>query len=302
MIFDLSFIVVNPLVELAIALAGRNMGTLNGGYLLVGVAAVFALLSVASVVCYCRLPRNHRRDEAGALRLGMICSDVCSGFRIVFSSVPLLSRLTFLGLETALEDALVAVVLPQLVLHSDLYLSKSTSTMGNVVVVGIVAFGKVGGVLAGVWVKGWEPPETRGRGWMWLFVSVFFSCSFIVLLPLSVQFLTSYPMVAPVLPFVASIGFLFFSTGPKIGFQTLLQNMVAAEQAPQVFGFVAFAVTAMDGLVILAISSIFAVQCPDKSGEQCAHENLVVALWIVAGIYVVHGILEILVGPCLILN
>lgn len=174
--------------------------------------------------------------------------------------------------------------------------------MGNVVVVGIVAIGKIGGVLAGVWVKGWEPPETRGRGWMWLFVSVFLSCSFIVLLPVSVQALPSAPIVARVLPFVASLGFLFFSTGPKIGFQTLLQNMVAAEQAPQVFGFVAFAVTAMDGIVIVVISSIFAVQCPDTSGEQCSHENLLVALWIVAGIYVLHGVLEILAGPCLILN
>jgi hypothetical protein len=302
MVFDMSFIVVNPMVAFAIALVGNQVDSVNGGYLLVGVATVFALLSVASVVCYCRLPRNNRVEEDGAIRLGMICSDVCSGFRIVFSSVPLLARLTFLGLETALEDALVAVVLPQLVLHSDLFLSNSTSTWGNVVVVGIVAIGKIGGVLASLWVKGWEPPETRGRGWMWLFVCVFLSCSFIVLLPLSVQLLSSAPTVAPVLPFVASLGFLFFSTGPKIGFQTLLQNMVAAEQAPQVFGFVAFAVTAMDGLVILVISSIFAVQCPDKSGEQCAHENLLVALWIVAGIYVAHGILEILVGPCLILN
>jgi hypothetical protein len=137
---------------------------------------------------------------------------------------------------------------------------------------------------------------------MWLFVSVFLSCGFIILLPVSVHALPSAPVLARVLPFVASVGFLFFSTGPKIGFQTLLQNMVAAEQAPQVFGFVAFAVTAMDGLVIFVISSVFALQCDDKSGEQCGHENLLVALWIVAGIYVLHGILEILVGPCLILN
>ena len=39
---------------------------------------------------------------------------------------------------------------------------------------------------------------------------------------------------AQILPFVAALGFLTFSTAPKIGFQTLLQSLVAEEHAPQV--------------------------------------------------------------------
>ena len=38
---------------------------------------------------------------------------------------------------------------------------------------------------------------------------------------------------AQILPFVAALGFLTFSTAPKIGFQTLLQSLGAEEHAPQ---------------------------------------------------------------------
>merc|ERR1712146_599033 len=97
--------------------------------------------------------------------------------------------------------------------------------------------------------------------------------------------------LARALIFLASILFFFFSTAPKIGFQTMLQSLVSENQAPQVFGFVAFAVTLLDGLVILFISQVFLWAADFQS-----------ALWIVTSIYLAHGVIELVLGPPLILR
>merc|ERR1711934_1058635 len=55
---------------------------------------------------------------------------------------------------------------------------------------------------------------------------------------------------------VFSGGFLFFllTTPPKIGFQGLLQNMIAEEEATQVYGFVGTFLVATDALMIFILS------------------------------------------------
>jgi hypothetical protein len=306
--FDLSFVVVNPLVALAIWRIAADSATAEAGangVLLVGVGVIFALLSLVSMLFYGKIPPPSAQVGGEEVRVSALCGDVAAGIRIVCRNVPLLTRLVFLGLETALEDALVAVVLAQLVLHSGIYITPGSALsepFGNFWVVTIIACGKIGAVAAAAYMKDWTPPdEHSASGWRWLFTSVFVGSLFIPLLPFAI-YLDSCGArsSAQILPFVAALGFLTFSTAPKIGFQTLLQSLVAEEHAPQVFGFVACLVVAMDGLVILLVSALFSGFCGDQG--VCATPDLQNWLVVVSAMYVGHGALEMVVGPCLILR
>lgn len=286
----------------------QSTGSSSAGVLLIGVGAVFAVLSLASMIFYARIPKTNRVQSTEQVRIGVLVGDVLAGLRIVCSNSAIMARLVFLGLETALEDALVAVVLAELVLHSSIYLDpgdRESSAVGNLWVVTIIAVGKVGAFLAGWYMKNWTPPESRqAGGWRWLFSAVCFASLFMVLLPIAVHVNAAGSRgLARLLPFVGALGFLTFSTAPKIGFQTLLQSLVAEEHAPQVFGFVACLVVTMDGLIILGISAVFQAFCPgNANGGHCPDEDMTGALWLVAALYAAHGVLELIVGPCLVLR
>ena len=107
--------------------------------------------------------------------------------------------------------------------------------------------------------------------------------------------------------------FYLFSTGPKIGFETLLQNIAATvEGSGIIFGFVATFVTiigklgqpncvflfdcvSVDSVVILAISVVFGMYELSKSpscDEECVSSNFEIGLWFACGLYLVHGIVE----------
>jgi hypothetical protein len=98
--------------------------------------------------------------------------------------------------------------------------------------------------------------------------------------------------------FAAMFLFFFFSTLSKIGFSTLMQSMAAEVDATapggnvtgRVFGFVAAFVTATDALVLMALASLFSAL------------SLQVALWAVTGFIAAHGIVELLLGPRLVLR
>ena len=72
---------------------------------------------------------------------------------------------------------------------------------------------------------------------------------------------------------------------------TLLQNLASQiEGGGRVFGFIAIIVTIVDGAVIMGMSLVF------------KHYDIQSALWITSAMYVAHGLLEVVFGPCLILS
>jgi hypothetical protein len=94
-----------------------------------------------------------------------------------------------------------------------------------------------------------------------------------------------------VLVFVACFFFFLFSTAPKIGFATLMQSLAAeADASGRIFGFVAAFLTATDSIVLMAFSAVF------------ASTDLQLALWITCGCIALHGVVEVLVGPSLVLG
>jgi hypothetical protein len=99
--------------------------------------------------------------------------------------------------------------------------------------------------------------------------------------------------------------FFLFSTAPKIGFETLLQAIASrADASGRVFGFVGTAITIMDSVVVLSCSLIFAGlkgHCEDDDSK-CLQLGLSNGLWAISGIYAAHGLLEVMLGPTLMLS
>uniref|UniRef100_A0A0G4HLV8 Uncharacterized protein n=1 Tax=Chromera velia CCMP2878 TaxID=1169474 RepID=A0A0G4HLV8_9ALVE len=239
--------------------------------------------------------------------------DVWDGLCIVLRERALKWRLVFLALETALEDAMVSVVVPEIALHTPaLFADSSDTAKANLASVCVIAVGKLGGFLAGWYMnRAWEPPTEHHRrtGYRYLFWSVLVSSLSVCLLPAGIQVLeaehgeggssTGWSAAQAGCLALLLLGVLFFfvfSTAPKIGFATLLQGLVADQQAVgKVFGFVGTFVTFMDAVVIVGVNSVFTI-------KEWKGSHMVEKLWIAAAVYVAHGVLEVVLGPLLILD
>ncbi|PFH34018.1 hypothetical protein BESB_071700 [Besnoitia besnoiti] len=170
----------------------------------------------------------------------------------------------------------------------------------NLLAVVIIAVGKIGGSLAGLYMnRRWTPPASYSRdsAYRRLFWCVLASSFSVALLPLS-QFLyinrLAPTWLCAALVLLSAFAFFLFSTAPKIGFATLLQGLVASQQvACKVFGFVGTFVTVTDAVVIACINMVFTAFLPS---------HFLSALLCVTGVYLVHGLIEAFVGPLLILE
>ena len=99
--------------------------------------------------------------------------------------------------------------------------------------------------------------------------------------------------------FVASFLFFFFSTPPKIGFQTLLQGLVVkTSKAATIFGAIGPIVMVTDSLVIFLMTLGFEFFKRHYGTE----DGFQYALWTMASIYLLHGCFEVLLGPTLVLS
>lgn len=193
----------------------------------------------------------------------------------------------FFALEMAVEDTMMGLVFA---IYGTSVMYPDDQLQGNLWTGILAASSKVGGVLAATWMsKYWED---TGQ-----YRSMFVLCAIggctALLMPLSMKLhqddtITSLERDAVV--FVA--GFLFFAltTPPKIGFQNLLQNMIAEEEAGQVFGFVGTFIVSTDALMIFILSQFF----------QDGHE--INGMWIATGFFAAVGMIEAVFGPCLFID
>jgi hypothetical protein len=291
-----------------------------------------------------------------------LLADIMSGLRIMCANPPVRWRILFVGLEVALEDAMVAVMLPEYALteydmckgqndcvlplwfgpqhnghaavanasHHNIYnvynngTTPSSNPRGNhsdnndivsadgapicasIWTALLIGFGKLAAVLAaGIFHRCWTVPE-KPSGYRPLFVLIFLSSASTVLLPLSrIAAEANYNAEARIMIFAATFLFFLFSAPAKIGLETLLQGL-AADLAPdiqgKIFGVIGTAVTSIDALIVLAMTLVFGRlkrSCPVGSG--CEEHALTTALWVASGIYIAHGVLELIIGPWLML-
>lgn len=286
--------------------------------LLLALGGTFLLCFGGSVVLYARLlaaapsrtapgdPKAPGFISQAFAALGNLPADA----RYVAKLDPrLLWRVFFLAIDTAVEDAVIAVVLPtvanQLACRPNKidvsgYLHNCDGQWrlrGGVFLAVTVAVGKLGGVAAGVLMhKRAAAHAAEGDAhYRRLFrYALLAGLSFLglpaVLLHLELGRIPTYALLCLVV-----LLFFFLMTLPKIGFATLLQNMACASEAPgRVFGFTASFVMVVDSLVVGGLS----LCAPSERGVI----KLATSLWISAGLVAGVGLFEGLFGPALVLG
>jgi hypothetical protein len=314
---------------------------------------------------------GNEEEEEEEIRRPVTCSllaaDIVDGLKTMWRNPPIRWRILFVGLEVALEDAMVAVVIPEYALseydmckgHDDCVLplwfgpqsggsihppplssssstlyhvtntssfapsssssSSSSSPSGSFVTADgapicasiwtalLIACGKLAAVLAAaVFHRCWTS-TTQSSGYRPLFVMIFLSSTSTVFFPLSRHLHQSGESeYARIMVFAASFLFFLFSAPPKIGLETLLQGLAAdlpGDIQGKIFGVIGTAVTTIDAIVVLAMTLLFGKfknRC-SVTGGNCEESGLTVALWCASGMYVLHGVCELALGPWLML-
>ncbi|GBG29907.1 Hypothetical Protein FCC1311_061272 [Hondaea fermentalgiana] len=344
--FDTSFLVFTPSVallawyigELAVD-QGRSKedeDALKSGVLVCTFAGVFLVTSLISLYCYIyglggapdaegdyqvapgdetelneganSAPANAQEtaeEDSGILK------SLWEGAVMTWSTRPIRWRLLFLGLEVAVEDAMVAVIVTEYAFTSH-YFGDGDATRTNLFTALIVAVGKVGAVVAGFFMHSCWAVPTKKKGFRPLFASVLLASASVWLLVVAYGLERSAPndihgktaWISRVLVFLSVTLFFLLSTAPKIGFETLLQGMVTSvEKGEKIFGFVGPFISIVDSIVVMGISLAFSMMkgnCSDGDFE-CQSSHFLSALSIIAAFYLAHGIFEALLGPRLML-
>jgi MFS family permease len=331
----------------------------TGGMVLV-FALTFLIMTLASLIAYgCNIPseterksqlhtplvnadrlnddsdENSGKQAAAVVSCCSLGSEICEGLSIMFSNPPIRWRILFVGLEVALEDAMVAVVIPEYALseydmckgHDNcvlpLWFGPQHNNMENVTMIGnnstsvdgapicasiwtalLIACGKLAAVFAAfIFHKYWKTP-TKPSGYRPLFILIFLSSISTLLFPWSRHLKQNNdPVNARIMVFSASFLFFLFSAPAKIGLETLLQGLAAdlpGEIQGKIFGVIGTAVTSIDAIIILLMTIAFGHfkhACP--IGSACEENGLTMALWFTCGIYCLHGLCEVILGTWL---
>lgn len=224
---------------------------------------------------------------------------VKEGAGLTWANTRIRYRVLFFAIETSVEDAMIALIAAEI--GSEVF-APADSTLhyawGNLWGAGLVACGKSGGVLASILMHRYftiDPNDPDpSRAYKPLFWFAFFGGCFSLILPIAYHFRLNGGLsdtLSTILMFGAMFLFFLFSTLSKIGFSTLMQSMAAEVEATgRVFGFVAAFVTATDALLLMGMSALFSAI------------GLELALWIACAFIAVHGLIELLFGPGLVLK
>lgn len=237
---------------------------------------------------------NEKQEEAAKEEAESSCqliqqgwSTTWAGLEVVWKRKQIFWRMIFFALEMAVEDTMMGLVFA---IYGTSVMYPNDQLRGNLWTGILAASSKVGGVLAASWMnKYWK--DTGKYGSMFVLCAVG-GCT-ALLMPLAMKLhedgtITSFERDACVF----GSGFLFFTltTPPKIGFQNLLQNMIAEEEAGQVFGFVGTFIVSTDALMIFVLSQFF------QEG------NEIRGMWIATAFFAAVGIIEGVFGPCLFIG
>ena len=327
---DGSMVVGAPAVALACFFVGMRGARNQSLALLAALGATIFVCFGGSVVLYGYVaatskeaPARAAEVEAGeeVAKAAPCCGGPCGAVAAALRALPadfgyvasldarLLWRVFFLAVDTAVEDAVVAVVLPSLANQlacrphevattGDAYAAHCEGEWrlrGGAFLAVFVAIGKLGGVAAGALSHGTaEANMARGDAHYRslfkcaLFAGLTFLAVPAVALEADLGRDATYALLC-----VAVFCFFFLMTLPKIGFATLLQHMACASDAPgRVFGFTASLVMIVDSLVVAGLS----LCAPSPSFK------LATSLWISAGFVAGVGVLEGTFGPRLVLG
>ena len=323
--FDGSMIVLAPLSAFLAVIASKNIPSATDVASILGILAAVFFVSTALSLWYYNayipagtVPGTVGESSSGAAAAQQrtccdefedIARNVWSGLQLCWGHKQVRWRLIFLGLETSFEDAMISLVISEFCISG--VHGNANFADGGLLSAAMIAVGKFGALIAAVYMnKWWTPPSSEGAGdatslltaeqkheaatapYRSLFTCVFLGSLFPMLVPVALYVRgQGHETLSLVLVFVACFFFFLFSTAPKIGFATLMQSLAAeADASGRIFGFVAAFLTATDSIVLMAFSAVF------------ASTDLQLALWITCGCIALHGVVEVLVGPSLVLG
>jgi hypothetical protein len=299
------------------------IGSLGVAFLLCG------LISITAYLCW--IPKMQKDDEDSKIDVnaesslhsaGELWGSIGEGLRLTWKHRPLFTRLLFLGLETSFEDTVISIFVPLYAVYAlgslDTIFNPSASSPAinsgtyNYFAVFfwtavISAIGKVGSFMSGsLMARFWQVPnpeeldldvdeamELERKTFVPLFKYVFLSGIVIGCFPLAWHLWTHEHRYWPsqAVLWIGMFAFFSLSAVPKIGFQALIQSLASSsESSDKIFGFVGTFVTLCDCVVFFGFAALF-----NYLG------SFELALSISAGIIAFNGLLELLIGPCLIL-
>jgi hypothetical protein len=338
--FEGSMILLAPLVAACAYVAARAIDGASHEVSVVavwaGLSAVFFVATFVSVSAYqCSLRHasismarggvsgagasgseggggDFARRACPEVSVAAIVLALADGFKVCAKNRAVWWRLVFLSLETAFEDLIISLLIAEFTTNG--LERRRNYALGNLWCAGIVACGKVGAVLSARFMhRSWETtdasrsPASAGvagsltatsRGeptsaqYGPLFLYTFIGGVATLLLPIALHLLDDRDSrVASVLvAFASAFLYFFFSTPPKLGFSVLLQGLVAETDASgRVFAFVAAFLTVVDSVVLLLGAVVF------------TSLRLQGAMWLVCCVFATLCLLQLLVGPRLIL-
>jgi len=339
-VFDSSFFFFTPSVALLAwyisyeAFGKESSDYIKSGILVAVFASIFVLTSLASLYFYTIGMRMEKQqvngsyselsgngeeeeeadrvyieeDEGAPPDHEPILASLMAGARLTWQTKPVRYRLIFLGLEVAMEDAMVAVVIAEYAYNSRLF-GAGDPTATNLYAAVIVAVGKLGAMFAGWYMHSRYILPKTVDDYRPLFISVLVagaSMSLLLLayrIEMSVNHSDSFmAIISRGLVFVSSAMFFLFSTGPKIGFETLLQGMAASvEGSGKIFGFVGPFISVVDSIVVMGISLAFSLVKAQADEDDTREELFLQSLMITCGVFLLHGVVEAFLGPSLML-
>eukprot|EP00939_MAST-03C_sp_MAST-3C-sp1_P005099 g5099.t1 len=310
-VLDSSMIFFSPIVAIASYYLSRllehhlddvHAGAYEGGGILGGISIVFLVATLVSAFCYGQIPvsssspsSDDGEDGTWRSKSTALWKKSAEGVAAVWANRPIFWRIGFLAIEQSLEDAMIAVMLAEFSLSSPAFGSHNTA-IGNLWLSALIASGKIGGVIAAQLYSKCVAAPRKSSDYVPLFVSVFLGGLSVMLMPIA-RLLPKIPGM--ILVFVSAFLFFFFSTPPKIGFQTLMQGLVVrTSKAATIFGAIGPIVMVTDSLVIFLMTIGFEAFKRHYGDE----DGFAYALWTMASIYLLHGCFEVFLGPALVLS
>lgn len=242
---------------------------------------------------------EYAEDKPGMLV--MLKRSIVQGARLTWNAKTIRWRILFLALETAVEDGIITVAIAE---YAHLALApkegKFVYAYTNLYTALIVAVGKFGGgIAAGMMSCCCSIDQTSGdEKYRPMFIFVFLGSFCALGIPASFHLQKHYleesdHWLATLLMGAACFLFFFFSTMAKIGFGSMLQSLAAQTGVSgRVFGFIGTCVTTADAVLLMVFSALF----------QVFQDTPETAFWIMGGMVLLHGTIELLFGPCLLLN
>lgn len=240
-------------------------------------AVIFFILSAISISCYIfgmpvvKSPQYLAYSQSLNLSLYTILREMCDkirdnkdGMRIIFFQRPLMKSVLFFSVETAFENSMFLLIIPRIAMTSN-WFSVKDATVVNLFSVCLIAMGKIGGSLYGIYVTcrvQYDPNyshlyrssrRTVRKCLVWGSLSLF-------LLPASLVVKNAQPSDNWISLGILCLGvFLFFafSAVPKITFSSQLQSSIANHPlSHKLFDFVSTFITFVDAIVLLLLNFI----------------------------------------------